>query len=281
MPKNIPEDASSFPTQTSPLDTEPRDGLSVETPFTNASRRTAYLRDRVEFVDPTREGVRRIRRFPTSAALKSSLDHVDKTVAVIDGVGAYQFDASSMAQELSPMVFRPNDIGAASAGRWLLLLLGSCAVPNGIATLDPNGNVHPEQIRSGVVDAKYANVGANQSIAQNDTFADIVGLSVTLDPLEPGDIIEVDANTRFDGTNGDVAQIRVSFSAPGVATVDSLPTMTKLAGALTFLGGSQKLYWTAGTSQPYTVKVQVAGKSANAAVAYASGSWLIVKGVRP
>lgn len=140
MPKNLTDDPASFPTQTAPLPSEPRTAGGIEASLQHAANRAGYLRDRLIYLDPDKGGVRRQRRFASVADMKASVDFPDKSVALIDGVGFYQFDAASVVAEASPAIITPTSVGV-GAGRWLAAWFGSFNVANGVPQLDGSGKV--------------------------------------------------------------------------------------------------------------------------------------------
>jgi hypothetical protein len=163
MPKNLTGNPAVFPTQTTPLASEPRTAGSAEAPFQNAADRSEYLKDRLLFIDPNREGVRRQRRFVSVAEMKASVDMPDKSVALIDGVGLYQYDAASALVEASPAIITPTSVGA-GAGRWLAIWLGSFNVANGIPQLDATGKLPTSRLAAGDVDGRIAAGTAHWSV---------------------------------------------------------------------------------------------------------------------
>lgn len=205
MPKNLTGVPTSFPTQTAPLAGEPRTAGSVETPFQNAADRTTWLRDRLDNIDPTREGVRRLRRFASIPLLQASTDSPDKTLAQVDGVGIYQFDATSTALAASPFVVTPTAVGG-GAGRWLWSAFGALNIANGIPQLDGSGllptarlagadgtKVRASSVRNGLVQSlvlQSAGGGTTTSTSEVDIGP---GAIATLPSVEPGDILRVSA----------------------------------------------------------------------------------------
>lgn len=270
MPTNIAEDASTFPTQTAPVAGEPRTAGSVTTPFTNASRRTAWLKDRVEYIDPTKEGARRVRRVASVSALQAVTDLTDKGVIIIDGVGVYEYDAASVSAELSPAVIKPTSVGS-GAGRWIAVSFGNGAlnVANGIPQLDANGRVANARLAAseggakilgksvvnGLVDL-YTASGAGPFSTTSTTYVD-VGSIVPSFTLEIGDRVILMASgfryqedlaatiqyskwlvTKPDASTATVAQSEVQHTPQGVnqhAALAHIAYYTAIAaGAHTF-----------------------------------------------
>lgn len=66
-------------------------------------------------------------------------------IVQITGKGIFEWDAASTATALEPYVVRPNDIGLASPGRWVISFNDARATPGGLATLDVNTKLRPEQ----------------------------------------------------------------------------------------------------------------------------------------
>jgi hypothetical protein len=171
MLRNLADDPSDFPVQTAPFAGEPRTAGSVETPFQKAANRTAYLKDRLDNIDPTKEGVRRIRRVASIAALQALVDRPDKTIIEVDGVGLYQFDGESARPELSPMVVKPTAVGDTAPGRWLVAGAGHglLDVPNGLARLDAAGRIPNERLAASAGGAKL--LGSNIAFGLIDLYA--------------------------------------------------------------------------------------------------------------
>jgi hypothetical protein len=202
MPQNLTGDTSTFPTQTAPSPGESRTAASVATPLQNAADRTAYLKDRLDYVDPTREGARRLRRFVSVAALKAVTDLPDKGVALIDGVALYEYDAASTATELSPAVITPTSVGV-GAGRWIAVSFGNGAlnVANGVPQLDANGRVPiarlaaseggakilPKNVGNGLVDTQKVSLAGPYTM-NSLIYTDVGTASLSFD-LAIGDMV--------------------------------------------------------------------------------------------
>lgn len=74
------------------------------------------LGTRLDVIDPSSEGARRIRSYATFAALEAVASPEDRTYAVVHGYGLYVFRASSpAAASLTPSIVKPED---GSAGTW-------------------------------------------------------------------------------------------------------------------------------------------------------------------
>lgn len=143
MPRNLVDDAGSFPAQTSPVAGEPRTAGSVETPFQRAANRVAYVKRRLDIVQVNDEGVRRLRSVPSLSALKTVTDRPDGTIIEVSGVGLYRFDGASALGELAPLVIAPT---GAATGRWLVHDYGQLNVANGIPRLDGSGRLPTERL---------------------------------------------------------------------------------------------------------------------------------------
>lgn len=173
MPKNLTGNSSLFPTQTCPVAGEPRTSGSIETPLQNAADRTQCVYDRITFVDPTREGVRRLRRFASIADLKAATETPGGTVAIVDGVGIYQYDSASTAPELSPMCVKPTGVGT-DPGAWLVAGVGSGMLnaPNGVAQLNGAGKVPTSLLADGDANGRIVAGAVRNGIAnvQRVTF---------------------------------------------------------------------------------------------------------------
>lgn len=180
MPKPLTGSAETFPSQTSPVAGEPRTAGIVEAAFQNAADRTQYVKDRLDFVDPSRDGARRLRRFADIASLKSSVDYPDGSVALVDGVGIYQFSAASVAPELSPLVLAPTSIGA-GAGRWLVVATGLLAlgVPNGAAQLNGSGKVPTTNLEAGDTSGRILAASVRNGLVDIQSAYDAAGAQTT------------------------------------------------------------------------------------------------------
>lgn len=148
MPKILSPSAGSFPAQTVPIASEPRTAGSVEASLQNAADRTQYLYDRLAYLDPTREGVRRLRSFASEAALKASTDYQDGTIAIVGTRAIYRYDAASTAAPSSPWALQPDD--NPGAGRWRPLAVGGdlFGAANGVPTLNANGRIATELLEA-------------------------------------------------------------------------------------------------------------------------------------
>lgn len=234
MPKNLTDDPSIFPTQTSPLAGEPRTAGSVETPFQNAANRAAWLRDRLDNIDPTREGARRLRRFASIATLRASGDYPDKTIAQVDGVGIYQFDALSTATAAEPFVVTPTAVGV-GAGRWIWSAFGSLNVANGIPQLDGTGllptarlagadgtKIRANSVRNGLVAAPFS--VSDGGSTTSTTLAAVPGASVSFS-AEAADIVRVFAAfTTYGATNEMLHNVVLWSGAPVLSTTGRIAT---------------------------------------------------------
>jgi hypothetical protein len=159
MPKNLTGATGSFPTQTCPIGGEPRAAGGIETAFQNAADRTEHVKHRLYHVDPTKEGVRRIRSVASVTALQAVTDRPDGTVIEVAGVGLYRFDTTSVLAELSPLVIKPTAIIPADPGRWLVHGYGALDIANGIPTLDANARIATSKLASSGGGSKI--LGAN------------------------------------------------------------------------------------------------------------------------
>ncbi len=209
MPTNLSGNPAIFPTQTAPVAGEPRTAGSVATPFQNAADRTAHLKDRLEFIDPDKTGVRRLRQFATIAALQASTDHPDGTLAVCDANSVlYKFVALETTAEAVPAIVKPTDVGG-GAGRWVMQGFGALNVANGIPQLDTNAelatarlaatniaNVPAKKIvgghiTNGIVAWTYNTVTAVFNVPNDSTTRDVTGTSTTFSALKAGDVLDL------------------------------------------------------------------------------------------
>lgn len=276
MPKNLTDDASVFPTQTAPLAGEPRTAGSVETPFQNAANRAAWLKDRLDNIDPTREGARRLRRFASIAALRASGDYPDKTIAQVDGVGIYQFDAAATALAAEPFVVTPTAIGA-GAGRWLWSSFGALNVANGIPQLDGSAKlptallaasdgvkITAPNVRNGLLDIQMVFELATYSTSSG-SFVDIPAPSIALN-LAVGDrVLLMHSFSAFLGTGAgasDFGQTQIAVVTPALSTLG----ISGASATVRSRNGNETYHlhtiYTAGAAGSHTFKPQYLSQSA-------------------
>lgn len=214
MPKSLTGNPALFPAQTSPVAGEPRTSGSIETPLQNAADRAQFVYDRMMFVDPTRDGVRRLRRFATLADMKAEADLTDGGVALVDGVGLYEYRAASTASELSPVAIKPASVGG-GPGAWLVAGVGSgmLNVPNGVPQLDgaakvptsrlaasdTDGRIVASAVRNGIVTTSLVSV--QDAYTSSTTYADVPGMAFSL-TMKVGDrAIVVGQASQFNDEN--------------------------------------------------------------------------------
>jgi hypothetical protein len=167
MPKQLTADPTHFPAQTSPVSGESRTASSVETPFQNAADRSAWVKARIEYVDPSGDGARRLRRVASIAALRALTDLTDG-VCIVDGVGLFAYLSGSTITEAEPFVIKPTSVGGGS-GRWVWDSSGSLGAANGIVQAGSDGFVPT---------AKLSASGGGAKILGASIVNGLVGLSV-------------------------------------------------------------------------------------------------------
>jgi hypothetical protein len=225
--------AETFPAQTSPVAGEPRTASSVQGPFQNSANRTAWLKDRLQHIDPTKEGVRRLRRFATFAAMRASVDVPDKTVAIVDGRGLFQFEAASTVDELEPFIIRPTSIISSEPGRWVMNFYATIGAANGLAQLDANAKIPTPVL--------VAAEGTAKLRAKNTENGLIAIRTIENDSGHP---VAVNDWTDVDGCSFDLVMLRGDF-------VVASGRMTKLLiDAATDKGHS--IRWTANDTELFT-----------------------------
>lgn len=233
MPKTLTGAAGTFPSQTAPLASEPRTSGSVEALAQNAADRTQYLYDRLLYVDPTRAGARRLRRFETEAALKASTDYQDGTVAVLKGKGLYEYIATAIDTPVSPRVLQPDD--NAGAGRWRLVMLDLIGGANGLAQLNGSGKVATTDLEAASGGLKIAQgsiamgrvadliadaQALSASIAPNTTQA-IADLTLEFASVQLGDRLVYQATIESYAATTDYVSFRVKRTDPAAGVVYS------------------------------------------------------------
>lgn len=227
MPKNLTADTASFPAQTAPLAGEPRTAGSLETPLQNAADRTGYLKDRLDNIDPTREGVRRLRRFASIAAMRASVDYPDKAIAQVDGVGIYQFDAASDVTPAEPFVVTPDAISG--NGRWLWSAYGALNVANGLPQLDGSGKlpmsllaasdgtrILATSVRNGIVDFKYGEDAVGATTSSSFTLVDVPTPQLSFS-AQVGDYIRIWATCKQDNPDSH-SRVQLAVTKPDTTT---------------------------------------------------------------
>lgn len=288
MPKNLTGSAASFPTQTSPLAGEPRTAGSVETPLQNAADRTQWLRDRLDNIDPTREGARRLRRFASVALLRASTDYPDKTIAQVDGVGIYQFDAAATATDAEPFVVTPTAVGA-GAGRWLWSAFGALNVANGIPQLDGSGllptarlagadgvKVRAASVRNGLVSSLYVAGGAAVSTTST-TLADVPGAAASFS-AEAGDVVRaIAAFTTYGATSEMLEQLILWSGAPVLVSGGRI--VTTAPGAFVQVCLAER--FTVASAGTYEVRLQHQLTSGSTGTGWTANVRLHVDVIRP
>lgn len=191
MPVNLTPTNGNYPTQTAPAAGESRTAGSVQTPFQNAADRTQYVKDRIDYIDPSGGGARRLRYAATFTALRAITDLTDDAVIIVDGQGLYIYDAGSGVAELEPFVIKPTSVGLGN-GRWISSIYLSLDVANGIPKLDTNGRVPTARlaasnggskilgsnVANGIVDI-YAASAAGPFTTNAQAYSDVGSIAAT------------------------------------------------------------------------------------------------------
>lgn len=239
MPKTLTGNAEMFPNVQVPVAGEPRTGTSVETPFQQAADRTQYLKDRLDFIDSTKEGARRIRRVASLTALKALVDRPDKGFCFVDTHGLYQFDAASLAVSFDPIIVRPTDLATDGvAGRWLHATSGITGVAYGLARLGALGKILISSLTGGDAEERLAasavrnglvyvsNVSsAGPFFTTSPAFVDVTGAQVGLD-LVIGDKVFITGQARASGTGTQTEHNTKWVAVKPDASVVAVPTST-------------------------------------------------------
>lgn len=226
MPTNLTANPATFPDQSAPVPGEPRTAGSVQTPFQNAADRAAYLKDRLDHLDPNKEGARRLRRFANIAALQASVDIPNASVCIVDGVGLYEYFPASALSEAVPTVVKPTSVGV-DPGAWIAIWLGAMGVANGIAQLDGAGKLPTSRLACGDAQGRIAAGTVRGSVADfqssyngaspqttSGSFVDVGAPQITVPALE-GDRLKISLSMRaYNLTNGKLAQYQVVVVNP-------------------------------------------------------------------
>lgn len=290
-------DPSTFPTQTAPVAGEPRTAASVATPFQNAANRAEYLRDRLQFVDPDKSGVRRLRRFGSIADLQASIDFPDGSFAYVDGLGLYQFSAASEALNRSPFVVTPASVGG-GAGRWLLEAFGALNVPFGLPQLDVDGKIPGtvlsicdvatgrvlgESIVNGRTQLSTRYIAGSFTVPQDSTFRAVVGaVNMT---LVAGQVALINYSTRVLPQFGDSIQLRVLVTAPDSSPhllSDSLQVVEATSNSgVNGIRSVIQLHFVATLDGTHTFDLQASGLGGNLSTIDVDRTWSRIEVVRP
>jgi hypothetical protein len=233
--KNLTGNASAFVTQRAPEGGEPRTAQNIEAALQDAADRSAYLQDRVNYLDPDRAGATRIRREVSVVALKASTNHSSRVVCYVDGVGIYQYDATSTAADASPFVIKPTDVGV-NPGAWILSGFGALDVANGIPKLDGSAKlpdarlalldsalrVPAVKLRNGIVDQRSALFAGPYSTTSTSYVGPSPG-SIWLEfpAALQGDVLFGFINYRLGNSGADSSWFQVE-TAMGL-TVEAVP----------------------------------------------------------
>jgi hypothetical protein len=114
--------------------------------------------------------------------------HNDGDLCFVDGVGLYQFSASSVAPGIGNWVLAPFTGG----GRWLLLPAQANAA-FGFPVLDGFSRISPGQPRNGIVTFGSVNSGGPPGTALHGvtsaTDVDVNGTTLNLGGASPGDMV--------------------------------------------------------------------------------------------
>lgn len=231
MPVNLTPTPGNFPTQTAPAAGESRTAGSVQTPLQNAADRTQYVKDRLDYIDPTGTGARRLRYAATFTALRAITDLTDDGVIIVDGQGFYIYDAASAVAELEPFVIKPTSVGGGN-GRWISSIYLALDVANGIPKLDSNARVPTARlaassggskilgssVANGVVDV-YAASGAGPYTTTSTSYVDVGAVAATF-TLAVGDRVFINGQAyvyQADATPA-IHYTRVAVVLPDTST---------------------------------------------------------------
>ena len=219
MPTNLVGNPASFPTQTAPVGGDPRTASSVSTPLQNAADRSEYLKDRLIFLDPNQEGVRRIRNVTGGpAAIQALTDHSDGDFILEMSTGfLYQYFASSAATVTTYGIIKPTDV--VGNGRWISsLLTGGVGFSELLpGPLNASGDVPATQILDGIR-AKATYVSGPTITTTSVTHVDMTGFEATITGVVAGDIVTAEYCLGIAPAAGSVVSLRPKVTDPALVT---------------------------------------------------------------
>jgi hypothetical protein len=224
MPTNLNDDPTDFPASISvPIGSDPRTDVSVQGPFQQLANRSANLKARIDAIAPVpRNGVSAFYRVANDAALLAigATDHTDKVVCLVDGVGLYEFDASSALTSSAPFVRQPNDVPNGAPGRWVLVGAGAgvLGAPNGLPQCDAGGRIPAATVRGGILGTATW-LGNNLSSGASGQWTDVTGSAQPLSGLLPGDLVVVMFAGGFSTAQNILTQLRAAMVQPDASTV--------------------------------------------------------------
>lgn len=219
MTKSLTDDPNVYPANlVVPVNGEPRTAESIEAVFQQIGNSRGWLRDRLLFIDPTKEGVRRVWSFATIAALKAVLaaNRADGYRAHVVDKGVYRFDAASTTSPVDPLVLRPDDVSGGNPGRWFHELYGMIGQASGVAALDAGSVLAFGTLPSPACRGVRAQANAGSSTTSS-SYVDIMGDTVQ---ATAGDLLLMWADARLYGaTTSDTPKWRLRIQLPDMSFV--------------------------------------------------------------
>lgn len=118
--------------------------------LTQIASRTKYNKDRIDYLDGAKLGIKRVRLHHNFAALQAvgPADRADGDFAWVKGYGAFRWDNASAAATETGWVILPTD--APVTGRWIGLLASLRNVAGGFPTLDGSALLQVAQLPASV-----------------------------------------------------------------------------------------------------------------------------------
>lgn len=213
MPQNITDvDAFTAPI-VAPADGDTRDAASVLTGFQGLANRAKYLYERV-----ITDGVRKVRRFVDTTALKALTGQSHGDIAIVDTdtyLGLYIYDTTVSGADVNPWALKPNGFADGTPGRWRHLF-NSFGITNSNPDLNRWAFKHQNHL-AGLPEFTSLNSGSPVTLTGSDQA---VGPTITINGLLAADKIVIDASAQFDpNAGGSTASWRIGIN--GAEQTDS------------------------------------------------------------
>ncbi|RYZ61353.1 MAG: hypothetical protein EOP08_13585 [Proteobacteria bacterium] len=139
MPVTFPE-TDEWVSQTAPAAGETRIVESVADPFRRAGKRAAALKARLDYIDPDKGGIRRIRTRSLPENVQILTEHAHGEILYVTGFGLYRYDAFDDGSYAPwPYKIKPDNVAPDGEGRWVSQYAEIASnIPFALARLDEN-----------------------------------------------------------------------------------------------------------------------------------------------